>query len=249
VKRFIKYPLNFKKGGRIMNQIQETIEPESHGFPHVLIMEDELSVAKGLQMALTEEGYFVDLAHTGQSALDTFNKKSVDLLVADLRLPDIDGMEVIRKIKHDQPDTGVIVITGYSTVPSAVEAMKLGACDYLPKPFTEDEFKSAVKGALEEKEGEFAKDILETVAHDAKKLVQKREVVKVLNRTVEDEKFWGMLMNGQTEALKAYHLSSEARAAIVSGDLNWMIENVGRLSERQLMFIYTRLERESWYND
>jgi len=112
-------------------------------------MEDEESVAKGLEMVLTDEGYAVDLAQTGRRALDSFHHKNFDLLIADLRLPDIDGMDVIKQVKHDRPDTGVIVITGYSTVPSAVEAMKLGVHDYLPKPFTEDEFMTVVRGALD----------------------------------------------------------------------------------------------------
>jgi NADH-quinone oxidoreductase subunit E len=136
----------------VIHQIQETTETVSHEWPQILLMEDETSVGQGLQMVLTEEGYVVDLVTTGQSALDTFYMKEFDLLVADLKLPDIDGMEVIKKVKKGRPDTGVIVITGYSTVSSAVEAMKLGACDYLSKPFTEDEIKSAVKVALKGKE-------------------------------------------------------------------------------------------------
>ena len=136
----------------VMHQIQETAETVPHEWPQILLMEDETSVGQGLQMVLTEEGYVVDLVTTGQSALDTFYTKDFDLLVADLKLPDIDGMEVIKKVKKGRPDTGVIVITGYSTVSSAVEAMKLGACDYLSKPFTEDEIKSAVKAALKGKE-------------------------------------------------------------------------------------------------
>lgn len=131
-----------------MRQIQEKIGAQDPAWPQILIMEDEVSVAKGLEMVLTEEGYTVDLAMTGRSALDSLNRKIFDLLVADLRLPDIDGMEVIKQIKRRRPDTGVLVITGYSTVPTAVEAMKLGASDYLSKPFTEDEFISAVKIAL-----------------------------------------------------------------------------------------------------
>jgi NADH-quinone oxidoreductase subunit E len=136
----------------VMHQIQETTETVSLEWPQILLMEDETSVGQGLQMVLTEEGYSVDLVTTGQSALDTFYTKDFDLLVADLKLPDIDGMEVIKQVKQGSPDTGIIVITGYSTVSSAVEAMKLGACDYLSKPFTEDEIKSAVKAALKGKE-------------------------------------------------------------------------------------------------
>ena len=133
-------------------QILEALDLQDPSWPQVLIMEDEVSVAKGLGMVLSEEGYKVDLAMTGRSALDSFNQKMFDLLVADLRLPDIDGMEVIRQVKRRRPDTEVLVITGYSTVTTAVEAMKLGASDYLSKPFTEDEFLSAVKGALVTKE-------------------------------------------------------------------------------------------------
>ncbi len=136
----------------ITDQILEDASTVSHEWPQILLMEDETSVAQGLQMVLSEEGYTVDLATTGQTALDIFYTKGFDLLVADLKLPDIDGMEVIKKVKQGRPDTGIIVITGYSTVSSAVEAMKLGACEYLPKPFTEDEIKSAVKDALKKKE-------------------------------------------------------------------------------------------------
>ena len=145
-----------------------------HVFPQVLIMEDEPSVGKGLQMVLTESGYSVDLATTGQGALDTFNKKDFDLLVADLRLPDVDGMEVIRQVKHDRPNTEVVVITGYSTVPSAVEAMKLGACDYLSKPFSDDEFRSAVKGALGDRKEKLTKDALDIFETEDGKFIQKK---------------------------------------------------------------------------
>ena len=132
-----------------MEQAQQAPPDAPRIGPQILIMEDEMSVAKGLELVLSEEGYTVDLAMTGRSALDSFTRKPFDLLIADLRLPDIDGLEVIKKVKDRRPDTGVIVITGYSTVPSAVEAMKLGASDYLSKPFTDDDFMSAVKGALD----------------------------------------------------------------------------------------------------
>jgi NADH-quinone oxidoreductase subunit E len=132
-----------------MNAVQEAVRTADRPWPQILLLEDEASVAKGLQMILDEEGYSaVDLAISGQGALDTFHRKEVDLLIADLRLPDIDGLEVIKQVKHDRPDTSVIVITGYSTVDSAVTAMKLGAKDYLSKPFGEDEFVAAVRGAL-----------------------------------------------------------------------------------------------------
>ena len=214
--------------------------------PHILIMEDEPSVANGVKMVLTEEGYAVDLAMTGQSALDSFFNNGFDLLVADLRLPDIDGFEVIKQVKAKRPETEVVVITGYSSVYSAVDAMKLGVYDYLPKPFTEDEIKRAVSGALENKKKVRETEQVGTAETQEEKLIQKREVTNVLNRTAEDEEFWTELMENGSEALQEYHLSSEAKAAIISGDLKWINERVGELTQKQLMFIFKRLEREVW---
>jgi PAS domain S-box-containing protein len=147
----------------------------------ILIMEDETGVAQALQIILTEEGYGVDLAATGQGALDSASRKDFDLLVADLRLPDMHGMDVIRRIKKSQPETEVIVITGYASVGSAVEAMKTGAVDYLPKPFTDDQFKSAVEEALKERDRVYPEDLL--LSTRQRKLIGRTEVVRVLRKT------------------------------------------------------------------
>jgi signal transduction histidine kinase len=161
------------------NQAAEAILGDSRERPHILVMEDETSVAEGLQMVLKEEGYGVDLAMTGHGALDTLNQKGVDLLVADLRLPDIDGMEVINRVRHEQPQTEVLVITGYATVPSAVEAMKRGAVNYLPKPFTDEQFMAAVEDALKKEEAPVRGH---GESHEAirTRLIEKREVIQVL---------------------------------------------------------------------
>jgi len=221
--------------------------PSQQGLPpHILVMEDEASVAQGLQLVLSEEGYDVNVAMTGGSALDTFNKEAFDLLVADLRLPDIDGMEVVRQVKESKPETEVIVITGYSTVDSAVEAMKLGAFEYLPKPFTDEQFKQVVEGALKEKKAVAVEKPAVDFDSEEGRLIQKREVIRVLDRTAEDSDFWHELMEKGSEALQDYQLSGRARYAITQGDLNWINENVGELTQKQLMFIYKRLEREAW---
>lgn len=165
-------------------QIQEALDLKDPIWPQVLIMEDEASVAKGLGMVLSEEGYKVDLAMNGRSALESFNQKIFDLLVADLRLPDIDGMEVIKQVKRRQPDTEVLVITGYSTVDTAIEAMKLGASDYLSKPFTEDEFLSAVRGALVTKE--FPAAMLEPLPEDSLRLT---EVMKEIRQSFNGQQY------------------------------------------------------------
>jgi DNA-binding NtrC family response regulator len=214
--------------------------------PHILLMEDEANIANGLKMVLSEEGYEVDLADTGQKALDSFFGNGFDLLVADLRLPDIDGFEVIKRVKDKRPETEVVVITGHSSVYSAVDAMKLGVYDYLPKPFTEDEIKGAVSGALEKRNKARTAAQAGIASAQDETLIQKREVIKVLNRTAEDQGFWTELMETGSEALRGYQLSSEAKAAISSGDLMWINERVGELTQKQLMFIFKRLEREAW---
>ena len=137
-----------------MNHAEGGVGVEGDKGKKILVMENDKSVAEGLKTILEEEGYEVDLALSGRSAMDTLREKGVDLLVADLRLPDMDGMEVIREVKEKRPSTKVIVITAYPSVFSAVDAMKLGVSDYLPKPFREDDFKTAVSKAFRKgKEG------------------------------------------------------------------------------------------------
>ena len=121
--------------------------------------------------------------------------------------------------------------------------MKLKVNDFLPKPFNEDQIKTAVSKALHARKERPTVDAAKT---EEEKLIQKREVTEVLNRTADDSKFWASLMENGSEALKTYTLSSEAKAAILSGDLRWINRNIGELTQKQLMFIYKRLESEAW---
>jgi len=151
---------------------EEAPEDEDTGQPQVLLMEDESSVAEGLKIILSEEGYGVDLAMTGQSALDTLSQKDFDLLVADIRLPDMSGMDVIKQVREKQPDTKVIAITGYSSLNSAVDAMRAGVSDYLAKPFTEEEFMATVERAMKEKREAIARETLEAFEPDVGRLTR-----------------------------------------------------------------------------
>ena len=215
-------------------------------IPQILVMEDDLGVAAGLESVLSEEGYEVNLTDTGKLALEAFEQKRFDLLVADLRLPDIDGMEIIRQIKARKPEIEVIVITGYGTPATAVKAMKLGAHDFLPKPFTEGQIKTAINEALAGYKQKPVKTVVKKAKTKKEKLIQRQEVHRVLSRTAEDQDFWSDLMENGSFALADYPLSGEAKAAIASGDLKWINENVAGLTRRQLMFVYKRLEREVW---
>jgi len=212
--------------------------------PHILLVEDEVNVGKGLQMVLREEGYEVALAMTGLGALETFRSNGFSLVVADLRLPDIDGMDVLKEISIERPETKLLVITGYPSVASAVKAVKIGVIDYLRKPFTEDEFKSAVAAALKSRQGASMEHLLTETTEG--RLIQKREVIRVLERTAKDSEFWGELVEKGSQALEGYKLTRQAKAAILSGDLEWIRKHVGELTQEQLAFINKRLEREAW---
>lgn len=233
-----------EKGGDVMYALQQAVRSERAYRPHVLLVEDELTIARGLKMVMNEEGYDVDLADTGLIALNKFRAMKFDLMVADLRLPDIDGMEVIERAREMRPETKVLIITGYPSVATAVKAVKIGVSDYLRKPFTDDEFMTAVDVAMKDQQ----KDSIEKLIVDTQeeRLIQRREVIQVLENASQHPNFWQKLMENGSEALEDYRLSRAAKAAILSGDLNWIRENVGELTDGQLQFIYKRLEREAW---
>jgi DNA-binding NtrC family response regulator len=121
------------------------------GNPRILVVDDEEIVCESVKRILEEEGYEVESALSGREAFEKMSETPFDIVITDLKMPGIDGMEVLRTIRRDYPNTIVIMITGFSTVETAVEAMKLGAFDYIPKPFTPDEVSVVIKKAIEQK--------------------------------------------------------------------------------------------------
>jgi DNA-binding NtrC family response regulator len=115
----------------------------------ILIVDDEEFLRKQLERILVEENYDVLTAESGRRALDLCESEAVDLVLLDLNLPDLHGIQVLRELKTRQPDLLVIVVTGYGSVESAVESLKLGAYDYIKKPFKADAIKLIVRLALE----------------------------------------------------------------------------------------------------
>jgi DNA-binding NtrC family response regulator len=102
----------------------------------VLIVDDEELLARSCTQILAGEGYLVTSEHRGRVALDLVRRKRPEIVLADLRLPDVDGMWLLKEIRQASPETLVIMITGFATVTSSVEAIQAGAYDYIPKPFT-----------------------------------------------------------------------------------------------------------------
>jgi DNA-binding NtrC family response regulator len=118
----------------------------------ILIVDDEPVMADSLKQNLMEEGYSVDTASTGAEAIELFDQGGHHLAICDLQLPDMDGLEVMRHMKDARPTTEVIVVTGYGSVPKAVEATKAGAFYFVEKPFDFEEIQPLVDKALERRE-------------------------------------------------------------------------------------------------
>jgi len=113
----------------------------------ILVVDDERVICDACHLVLTEEGYRVEEYTSGKAGLNAIRQGVYDLVLLDMKLPDIDGMEILKVTRKEKPDLGVIVMTGYSTLSNAVEALKLGATNYLSKPFTDEELISALKQA------------------------------------------------------------------------------------------------------
>jgi two-component system NtrC family response regulator len=119
--------------------------------PKILILDDEQAICNGCRLVLSDSGYSVDISITGKDGLETILRGAYDVVLLDLKLPDMDGMDILRTVAGKRSGAYFIVMTGYATVQNAVEAMKIGALDYLAKPFSDDELIVAVEKAIEKK--------------------------------------------------------------------------------------------------
>jgi len=119
--------------------------------PRVLTVDDEAVVCESIRRVLTEEGYDVSIATSAIDGLDIIRRQPIDLLLLDIRMPGMDGIDFLRETRAISPETEVIMVTGYASIQTAVEAVKLGATDYLQKPVSPDKLVVAVARALERK--------------------------------------------------------------------------------------------------
>ncbi len=118
---------------------------------NVLVVDDEQVVCNSCRKILGRQGHRVQTALNGREALKKVEEDKYDVVIADWKMPEIDGMEVLRIVKKNHPDIIAIMITGYPSVESAVKAMRLGVSNYVPKPFDPDELTQTLEKALEER--------------------------------------------------------------------------------------------------
>jgi DNA-binding NtrC family response regulator len=200
----------------------------------VLVVDDEPVVVQSCQRVLRERGYEVETTQSGREGMNRALAQRFDLVVTDQRMPDVDGMYLVRALRLERPETAVIIITGYGDIPSAVEATKLGVADYLEKPFTPEEITAAAGRAL-------------AAAPEAPGPKIEADLVrKALRRAAAEERFGTALLHQGSRVLSGLGLSPEAEAAIVSGDIAWIEKRCGELSAEEREWLRRRLEAEIW---
>ena len=136
-----------------MNTVAEPAVPATDRRPpRILVVDDERSMRELLAIVLRREGYEVLLAENGRAAIDLLEREPVDILISDIKMPDLSGVDVLRAAKRIDQDILGIMITAFASTETAVEAMRLGACDYLSKPFDIDLLKMKVREKIENRQ-------------------------------------------------------------------------------------------------
>ena len=202
-----------------------------------LVIDDEQIVLDSVSKILTDENYEVDMSLSGRKGLEGAIQKDYDIVLTDIRMPDIGGMRVLRDIKRAKPSLPVVIITGYATVRSAVQAMKLGAADYLEKPFTPDQLLKAVASALE---------MAISQVPEEQELIHKEEMIKVLENAASDPQFFTSLLEDAADALDEYDLTGPEKLALLTGDIEWIEEQIGPLTRSQRRWLEVRKSAEIW---
>ena len=202
-----------------------------------LVIDDEQVVLDSVTKILTEENYEVDVSLNGREGLNQAIQKEYDIVLTDIRMPDIGGMRVLRDIKRAKPSLPVVMITGYASVQSSVQAMKLGAADYIEKPFTPDQLLKAVDSAL---------DIAATKPPEEQALIHKEEMITILERAASDSEFIAKLLYEGADALEEYDLTGPEKLALLTGDIEWIEKNMGPLKPNQKLWLEQRLSAEIW---
>lgn len=189
----------------------------------ILVIDDDESMRDSCTQILTKDGFLAEIAKDGSSGLEKIKETKPDLVLIDLKMPGINGLEVLAKTKEIDPDIIAVVITGYATVESAVEAMKKGAYDFLPKPFTPDELRIIIKRGLERR-----KLILETESlRREKKLIEENFITMVSHQ----------LRSPLVAILQYFEVILGGMAGEVSGKQREMIQKAQRRLENLMNLI------------
>lgn len=155
----------------------------------VLVVDDEAVIREGMKRILEGDGYHVETLASGYAAIERMQEEEYDLVITDLKMPGVSGIDVLKSIKILQPEVPVIIITGYAAIDNAIESMKNGAADYIPKPFTPEEILTKARKAIEDRivlidDMYLSKELRDTSGFDSF-IGKSREMQKVYRRIMQ----------------------------------------------------------------
>ena len=206
--------------------------------PIILVIDDEETMRDSCTQILTKDGFQAETAEDGTIGLEKIKEIKPDLILVDLKMPGISGMDVLEKIKEIDPNIISVVITGYATVESAVDAMKIGAYDFLPKPFTPDQLRLVIRRGLERR-----KLILETESLKQEKKLMEENFITMVSHQLRSPlvaiiQYYEVILGGMAgdvpEKQKEIILKTRAR---LEGLLNLITDwlDVARLDSGQIV--------------
>jgi DNA-binding NtrC family response regulator len=232
---FLPKPISLS---RLEKLVRENTEP-AQMKQSILIVDDEAIMRDSLKDWFTELGYPAETANDGEEALKRIAEKKYGLVVLDLKLPGKNGIEVLKEARRHYPDLKGIIMTAYPSVDTAVEAIREGAIEYLPKPFPLSALERLVEENIESTQAEMIQQPMTTHAIGA--------ILKILDRAAEDSRFLSRLADSPEEVLHEYpDLSDEEKEALLDGNIEKIESWVGRLDPRRSAWLWCRLSQEKW---
>ncbi len=203
----------------------------------ICVIDDEKIVLDSVQRIVEPEGYTAEQFQNSKAGLKAALNNDYCCVISDIRMPEIGGMKILRDIKRNKPDLPVLLITGYATIETAVQAMKLGAAEYIEKPFTPDQLIEKINTSVKS---------IGTGDEEPAGLIHKDEIMKVLERASNDMEFVGQLFYNGAEALEEYTLTLNEKLAILTGDVAWLESYLGKLDNSKRKWLEQRLSCEAW---
>jgi DNA-binding NtrC family response regulator len=203
---------------------------------HILVIDDDKVMRDACQQILTRQGYRVEMAANARQGLALLEKVSFDAILLDLVMPDLDGLETLKKIRAIDPESEVIIITGYGTIQSAVESIKAGAFHFLSKPFTPDDLRHLVARSLEKRRvnlenlylrQELKKDERTVLVYQGEPM---ERIMDMVNRVAPTDST--VLITGESGtgkglvASKIHQLSQRARRPFITVDCGTLVETL-----------------------
>jgi len=189
----------------------------------VLAIDDEQIVLDSVRRILSEENCTVDTTLNGREGIQWATQRNYDLVLTDVRMPDLSGKIVLREIKRLKPVLPVVIVSGYATVSSAIQCMRLGAAHVLEKPFTPEELSQVVQSVWKQSSPSVPEE--QGLIHD-------EEILKILNRASHEPAFARDLRTREADALEEYNLTAAEKLALVTGDVEWFEQYMGALEPR-----------------